>query len=156
MLKIKILILVLLTGCSKEQSTNYYAYLKNNTTHTIVISPYSKGQLVSNNIINLLPSTNFQVANGTFRGLVGNGGFFSKYYDNSDSVRVTFDNSYTITHYNFNNPNPLNSKYYLNTSLRNIINFKSYAFVSKSLSRNRIENNYNFEFIEQDYLDSKP
>ena len=158
MLKTKILIpaFILLVGCFKEQSTNYYAYSKNSTNHTLVIITYLKGQIISSSIINLLPLMSFQVAKGTFRGLVWNGGFSSKYYDAMDSIRVTFDNVYTITHYNFNNPSPLNSKYYLNTSLRNIINFRSYTFESKSLSKNQLENNYNFEFIEQDYLDAKP
>ena len=146
---------VFIVSCRKEQSTNYLANLKNNSTHNIVIRPFANGQVVTNNIITLAQMTNIQIANGSDRGLNGNSGFSSKYFENVDSMRVTFDNMYTITHYG-KTPVSFNNKYYLYTSTRNILNYLSYKFDSKILAKTQWENTYNLEFIEQDYLDAKP
>ena len=146
---------VFIVSCRKEQSTNYYANLKNNTTHQIVIKPYSGGQIVNSNVINLSPSQSFQIANGFDRGLNGNTGFSSKYFVVCDSIRITFDNLYTLTHY-IHTPNTLNNKYYLYSSSRNIFNASNYAYNQKVLSKYQVENTYNFEFKEQDYLVAKP
>ena len=146
---------VFIVGCRKEESTNYKTNLKNISTHNIIIRPFSNGQIVSNNIITLTPNMSIEIANGSDRGLNGNSGFSSKYFENVDSMRVTFDNMYTITHYG-KTPVSLNNKYYLYTSNRNILNYLSYSFDSKILAKTQWENTYNFEFIEQDYLDAKP
>lgn len=156
MKNILFIVLVILTSCNKERSTMYNANLINNTSHSIVIRPYSSGQIVTENVIIIPTLTRKEIANGIDRGINGNSGFSSKYLDNSDSLRVTFDDIYTITHYNFSNPSSLNTRHYLNTSLRNLINYRSYLFDSKSLSKYQVENTYNFEFKEQDYLDAKP
>lgn len=150
-----LIITVLLISCRKEESTNYLANLKNNTNHLIIIKPYSNGQIVNANVINLSSFQEFQIAKGFDRGLNGNTGFRSKYFANCDSIRIIYDNLYTITHY-INTPLLLNNKYCLYSSNRNIFNAVNYAFSQKQLSKYQLENTYNFEFKEQDYLDAKP
>ena len=145
---------VFIVSCTKEESTNYNTNLKNISTHNIIIRPFANGQIVSSNIITLTPNMSIEIANGSLRGLNGNSGFSSKYFENVDSMRVTFDNMYTITHYG-KTPVNFNNKYYLYTSNRNILNYLSYKFDSKILAKTQWQNTYNFEFIEQDYLDAR-
>lgn len=141
-------------SCTKEEITNYYAYLKNKTTHQVEIIPYSNGMGVPANVIILTPDGEKQIANGFDRGIVGNAGFNSGVFSNVDSIQVTFDNIYTITHY-INTPVNLYPKHYLYRSLRNIANYLSYIFKSEDVSKTKRINTYIFEFTEQDYLDAQ-
>lgn len=50
-----ILLAYVLSSCSKEKSTDYYAYLKNTTGHQISIQPYFAGHVIQANIIMLSP-----------------------------------------------------------------------------------------------------
>jgi len=143
-----------LTACIKEKTTSYVVSIKNNSTHQVEIKPYSNGVIVSNNIILLLPTKEIQIAQGSDRGINGNSGFSSKYFAGSDSLRVTFDNLYTITHY-LNAPGSYSNKYYLYSSYRNLLNYMSFAYLAKDISKYRRENTYVYEFKEQDCLDSK-
>ena len=70
--------LFLFSGCQKEDSTIYLAYLKNTTSHQIKIQPYTAGYIVQQNIINLPPGEKFEFAYGHARGLQNDGGFSSK------------------------------------------------------------------------------
>lgn len=141
-------------SCTKEKTTNYSAFLKNGTSHQIVIKGYTNGSVFQNDIIQLAPGETKQIANGTDRGIVENGGFTPYHFQTSDSLRVTFDNQYTLTHY-FKTPSSLYPKHYLYSSLRNIGNYQSYVLQSRDLSKFKRENVYNYEFSEQDYLDAK-
>lgn len=157
-MKYIILLIALLpiTGCTKEKITLYKAYLKNTTSHKIVIRPYFSGVVLPDKVITLLANNNntFEIANGFVRGIVKYG-FSSGYFGGSnDSVIVVFDDIYSITHY-FNTPASLNPKYYLATSHRNIGNPESYKIVSTDLSKYQRENVHTYEFTEQDYLDAK-
>ncbi len=143
-----------LCGCYKEQSTHYYAYLTNNTQHTIEIKPYFQGNTFPSLSITLNPNQTIEIANGVQRGKNPNGGFNSKYISGSDSIRVSFDIQHTITHY-VNTPANLNFKYYLFTSLRNIAYARSYTLEGKDIGKNGRENKYTYTFTEQDYLDAK-
>ena len=155
MKKIAILIYFFgLISCIKEKTTSFTATLRNTTSHQIIIKPYSFGNIVSNNIISLLPNTEFQLAKGFDRGINGNAGFSSMYFENADSLKVTFDNLYSITHY-FKTPATYNNKYYSYSSLRNLGNYLSFNFNSIDISSYKRENTYTYTFVEQDYLDSK-
>ena len=146
---------VLIFGsCRKEDITIYYAYIKNTTTHQIEIKPYSAGMLVTMNVITLSANQDIQIANGTIRGISQNSGFGSKYFANADSLKVTFDGLYSITHY-FITPASFAPKYYLNTSTRNLGNKNSYFLNGVDLSKHRRENTYTYEFSEIDYSDAR-
>src|SRR5215207_10131590 len=108
---LSLVVLMILISCVKEPITNYYAYWKNNTTHTIEVKPFSNGFIVSENAVTLMPNSTTKVAEGSDRGISDNGGFSSKHL-NADSIHVVFDNTYTMTHY-FVTPASLSSKYFL-------------------------------------------
>ena len=143
-----------LVSCQKEYSTTYSAYLKNATNHQIKIQPYTNGNVVTENIINLGPNQQIQIAYGNDRGLENNAGFSSKYFSNADSIIVTFDDLYSISHY-IVTPASLNSKYYLYTSIRNLAQKQSYTYTIEDLSSHSRQNTYNYEFVEQYYLDTQ-
>lgn len=143
-----------LNGCTKEEMTLYYAYLKNTTSHKIEIKPYFGGVASSDKTISLLANETKQIASGFDRGIVGNAGFNSQNLSGSDSLVVVFDNSYSITHY-LNTPTSLSPKYYLFSSNRNLYNKNNYAYSYQDLSKHKRENNYNYNFVEQDYLDAR-
>lgn len=143
----------LFTGCTKEQITFYYAYLKNTTTHKIEIKPYSNGSVNTANIITLLSNENKEIANGTERG-ISNGGFISPYFAGADSLVVVFDNTYSIVHYGLT-PANINPKHYLFLSPRNVGNWRNYQLTTRDISRYKRENIHVFDFIEQDYLDAR-
>jgi hypothetical protein len=148
------LLIFLFVGCTKEQITNYKANLSNTTIHTIVIRPYFGGSVPNNKIITLTPNGTFQIANGTDWGIVNNGGFDSDSFGGSDSIVVTFDNIYSITHYT-TQLTLLASKYYLVSSNRNLYNKNSYLYTYQDPSKTRRESNYLYKFVEQDFLDTQ-
>ena len=147
------LCLFLFSSCIKEKTTSYFTLLKNPTSHKIIIKSYSSGTVDNNHIISLMPNSEFQIANGFDRGIIGNAGFNSPYFENKDSVRVTFDNLYTITHY-FKLPVNFETKYYLYGSNRNLGNYLSYNYSFNDISNYKRDNRYNYIFLEQDYLDA--
>ena len=149
-----IFLTVLLASCIKEDTTNYYAYLKNTTGHQIKIIPYFSGALVQAHIVTLSPNEKKEIANGSARGLQNNGGFSSPYFSGADSLVVIFDSLYSITHYG-SLPATVSRKYYLYSSRRNLGNYLSYQLQAKDISAHMRENTYTFEFVEQDYLDSR-
>ncbi len=140
-------------SCRKEESTNFYAYLKNTTTHKIEVKPYFSGIISSDKVVTLLAGESKQIGLGTDRGIVGNVGFNSQ-FSGSDSLIVIFDNLYSITHY-ANTPNSFASKFYLATSLRSLRNKNSYSYSYRDLSKYQRENEYLYTFVEQDYLDAR-
>ena len=144
----------LFVSCEKEEITNYYAYLKNATTHTIQIQFFSQGQAVNQNTLTLNQDATIRIANGYNRGINTGGGFSSKYFEGVDSIRVLFDNTYRVSHY-LKTPVGLFPKHYLNTSTRNLGNKLSYKLEGKTLSKRKRENTYTYEFTEQDYLFAK-
>ena len=149
-----LMLTMFLASCIKEDSTNYYGYLKNTTNHQIKITPYFSGALIQANIVTLSPNERKEIAYGSVRGLQNGGGFTSKYFSGSDSIIVTFDDLYPISHYLIT-PISLRPKYYLHSSTRNIGNIDSYQVQVKNLSAHIRENIFSFEFVEQDYLDAQ-
>lgn len=146
------LLALLLSSCKKDYNSRYEATLVNKTSHSIRIMFFNSGIVNSKDTIRLAANQSFEIANGSERGTVSSPGFTSNY--NGDSIWVIFDNLYRITHYTVT-PNQTYSKHYLNTSLRNLTNPKSYRFVSTPISSNSNKNEHFYEFIEQDYLDAK-
>jgi hypothetical protein len=148
------LLLFLISSCIKERVTLYKATLVNNSSHKIVVKPYFSSVNPSDKTITLLTNQNFEIAYGTDPGF-GNQGFSSSYFGGpNDSVIVTFDDLYSITHY-FNTPSSLSTKHYLFNSNRNIGNPVSYSLQTNRLSKYQQENIFTYTFIEQDYLDAK-
>lgn len=156
-MKINIVIILLLLfqiGCTKEKITIYKAFLKNTTNHEIKIIPYFSGITYSNKNVILHPGDSVKIGDGFDRGLVNHGGFSSEYLSGSDSLVVSFDNLYTITHY-FTTPSTLSNKHYLYSSGRNLGNYLNWEYSYSDLSKNKREAIYLYKFIEQDFLDAK-
>lgn len=150
-----IAVITLLAGCTKEESTLSYAYLKNGTSHKVEFRPYFSGNVPADKIIILLSNETKEIAKAVFARGKGNHGFSSSYFGGpGDSIIVVFDDLYSITHYS-STPASVNPKHYLFTSLRNIGNPKSYDLQSRDISKYQRENIYTYTFTEQDYLDAK-
>ncbi len=144
----------LIVSCIKEQSTNYYTYLKNTTSHKIEVQPFFGGSIRTDKVIILLAGETKQIAIGTDRGIVGNAGFNSQQLSGSDSIVVVFNNLYKITHY-FTTPTGFSPKYYVLSSPRNLYNKDNYIYTYQDLSKYQRQSDYNYLFIEQDYLDTR-
>lgn len=148
------LLLFLICSCIKERVTVYKATLVNNSSHKIVVYPFFSGVNPSEKTITLLTNQNFEIAYGSVQGL-GTQGFSSTYFGGpNDSVIVTFDDLYSITHY-FNTPSVLAARHYLFSNTRNIGNPASYDLQTNRLSKYQQENIFTYTFTEQDYLDAK-
>jgi hypothetical protein len=153
---ITIIISLILLSCQKERQTSFQAFLINKSGHKIEIRPHFGSTVPSDKIIRLQMNDSFLVGDGFFRGLVAADayGFSSKYLNGADSLRIIFDDVFSITHY-VRTPASFAPKYYLYTSLRNLGNYKSYAATSTVISKTAWYNEYKYTFTEQDYLDAK-
>ena len=151
----KILLLsILFSSCTKEQITLYTSTIENTTSHNVVIKPYFSGIAPQEKMILIMPNQNFQIANGTERGITENSGFYSNYLSGSDSIIIIFDNEYQITHY-FQQPIELAQNYYFLSSPRNLYNKDNYTYTYNDISKNRRESFYLYQIKEQDYLDAR-
>lgn len=148
--------LIAFSTCQVEQQTYYTGFLKNATTsHTIKILFYKSGIVYPNDTLFLLPGQQLEIGRGFQRGLSDKPGFSSGHFGGpNDSSVVIFDNSYRVAHYS-NTPAQLAPKHYINTSLRNIGNPKSYKFETERPSKNSWRKTHHYEFIEEDYLFAK-
>ena len=100
-----------------------------------------------------LPNSSKQIAEGSNRGITGNGGFYSSFIANSDSFIVVFNNTNKISHYN--KVVQFSTKYYTYESKRNLFNLNSYEYSNVDKNKNTRNNQFNYFFTEQDYLDTK-
>jgi hypothetical protein len=146
--------LFFIIGCQKEKSTFYQAYIKNATSHQVKIVPFFSGTTNSNKIILLAAGDSVLVGHGVDWGKVDHAGFNSEYFSGSDSIVVSFDNSYSISHY-FNTPSLFSTKYYLYSSLRNLGNYLSWLYSFHDESKYSRRAFYLYRFTEQDYLDAR-
>jgi hypothetical protein len=142
----------ILAGCEKENTTNYVATIKNNTTHSIEIRPYFGGVSPIEKRINLGSGEAVEVGRGTDRGKGSQG--FSFNFGAPDSMVVVFDGVFKISHY-VNTPINLASRYYLYTSIRNLMNYKSYDYKIIDDSKHEMNVSYTYSFVEQDFLDTQ-
>jgi hypothetical protein len=149
---ISILVVCLLSGCEIEDTTNYVATIKNNTTHNIEIRPYFAGVSPTEKRINLGYGETFEVGNGTDRGK-GSAGFSFK-FGAPDSMVVIFDGTFSISHY-VNTPVNLANRHYLYNSTRNLMNYKSYDYKIIDDSKHEMDVTYTYSFLEQDFLDAQ-
>lgn len=141
------LICVVLFGCIKEYTTHSKAFWENKSSHHIVVTGYHGGVILKDKI-DLAPGENFKVGYGTQRGKDYDG-FGFEYFNNADSLIVTFDNTYKVVHYFINPPNQ-SPKSYLFTSNRNLGYYLSYK--KESNQDKRVTSTvYTYEFTEADY-----
>lgn len=142
-------------GCVKESSTSYTVKLLNSTIHRIEVIPYQNGSIGSSGSIILMADTEFTIANGSRRGIENQGGFDSKYFSSADSVKVIFDDSFTIIHYFSDLPSSPAERYYDYKSNRNLLNLYSYGYSFEDKSKYSRLAFYTYTFTEKDYLDAK-
>lgn len=150
------LISVLLFSCGTrvETATYYKAYIKNTSSHSILISPFSMGNIRQDLVIVLGPDSSKRIANGYDDGIVPVGFGFSAELSVADSIWITFDNSFRMVHYTFT-PAQLSPRYYLYDSTRNLLNIKSWEgeIIGEGKYYRKID--YSYLITEQDYLDAK-
>lgn len=144
-------------SCTREsaQNTHTKATFINKSNHLIKILFYKSGFVYSSDTIKLSLNDSLLFAEGNIKGLRNAPGFISKYAGGpDDSVIVIFDNLYKVSHY-ANEPIQKAAKYYLNSSLRNVVNPNSYRFVSTDFGNDSRLNEHFYTFSEQDYLDAR-
>ena len=144
---------ILCLACEKESSTNYKASLTSTTAHNIEIRPYYGGTSPSNKRVFLGNGEEFEIAEGSNWGK-GDSGFDSKFFGAPDSIIVIFDGTFKCTHY-VNTPGALANRYYLFSSLRNLMNPKSYQYKVLDKSKHEMNVSYTYSFTDQDYLDAQ-
>jgi len=151
--------IVLMSCITEEGSIRYMGYLKNSTNKKIAIISY---KTFSNNI------GGFDYVNDTFY-LHANQELLV--YDNpfkmdkktitktevmfGDSLKVKYNDSFTITHYGNKLPSILTTPNYLLSSNRNMLNTNNYNI--QEIKKTKKITNRKMVFItnEQDYLDAK-
>lgn len=144
--------LLFFASCNKDSVTISNTIFINNTSHSISVFGYNNGLLNQESSFDLNANDIKTVFTLNNRG-IGEGLSFGEYFRPVDSFVVIFDNSFKITHYKptliGNNP-----KNYLFGSNRNIYNDSNYTnsiIIDKKFRR---EWNFEYTFIEQDFLDA--
>lgn len=138
------------SGCIIEETTTHQAYFTNTTNHRIVIVPFQEGAPLNNKIMLLKADTSINVFIITGRGIADPALFQENYFSEADSVVVTFDSTYSITHY-IHTPAHLAPKYYLPDSDRNLYNKSSYLYTSEDLNKHNRRITYYYSFLVSDY-----
>lgn len=143
----QLILLLPLGGCIREKTTHYKAFLKNTTNHHIMMKGYKGGVPVPNDVIELGGSEETKYADGWLRG-EDMPLFFADYFKDVDSIVVTFDNQFKVTHYSVNPPLP-SPKSYGPTDPRNILNYKNFSvsYVTDGITYKF----FTFSFTESDY-----
>jgi hypothetical protein len=151
------LTLVLSMGCLKggdDTQTYTKASWKNESTHTIEIKSYAAGIVQPHHSVQLNPGQEIIIADYMRVGKYSSGlGFSSDYIQGSDSLIVTFDGLYKMSHYIIT---PVNTAihFYTNTSRRHLGNNLSYT-ATETQNDNTTNLVFQYRFIEQDYLDAR-
>ncbi|MEO6833906.1 MAG: hypothetical protein ABI169_16985 [Chitinophagaceae bacterium] len=145
-----------MASCIKEDATSYRAYLKNATSHSILVLPHKNGRVLPTDTIRLVPEQEIVIAEGSERGIKNHGGFHSKYLSigSDDSVIVVFDAILSVSHY-VNLPTATSAKYLKFESLRNILNGSSYDYTYKDINKHLREATYRYTFVDSDYQFAK-
>jgi hypothetical protein len=157
--KLLVILASIAIGCRKENlgSTTTSSYFKNNSNHKVKITFYYTGVTYPDSILLLNSGDSLKFGYDVAEGLLNQSrGLASKYLSQNanDSIVVTFDNLYSITHY-VNTPGSLNTKHYLFASLRNLANVFNWKYTFKDVSKYHRESYLFYYFTEQDYLDAK-
>ena len=93
-----ITLISILSSCIKEKQTVSYLKIINKTNHTISIEPYQHGAILANNIKNIVPNSTLELERNLNRGITGVPVVFHYYFSNIDSLHITWDAQYDITH----------------------------------------------------------
>jgi len=91
-------ILFLSLGCVIERSTRTEAALRNASTHYITMQGYRFGVATNGDRLELGPGEEIEFGDNQARGKNVDG-FSSSHLGDADSVVVTFDQLYKVTHY---------------------------------------------------------
>ncbi len=142
---------IVFTSCIKESMTESSNYFFNSSDHMINVQAFRDGQVLDVSSFTLNGNSEKLVFQ-TINGGIGEGICFCG--GGSDSIVVTFDSLYSITHYtsNFSGSNP--NSYSFN-SKRNIYNGSNYLTILKDVSKFRREWEFKYTFTEQDYIDAR-
>jgi hypothetical protein len=150
-----LVIVCVLSGCTKEDTTLSYAKLYNNSGVKIEVTLFSSGMPLNEYLVRLAPNDSIEVSTNEYmgKGKSNDPGFNNAYFSISDSVIVTFNDSFTITHYR-DTPLVTAAKYYLPSHSRCLLNIKNWAHSSEE-TKHVATSRYQYAFTEQDYLDAK-
>lgn len=146
--------LIFLSACKKDAVTESSSIIKNQTNHTISIQTYKKGEISPELSFEIAPQEEKQV-HFSHKAKEGNHIVsFAYLLGYQDSVKVTFDHTFSIIHYLSIKGNA--EKYIAYESPENLINQKNWeqSVVEKS-SKSGKKYTFTYKFSEQDYLDAK-
>ncbi len=150
-----LLIILVLSSCRYEDSTNTSNFITNNTAHKITLTPYHNGIADNNNIVNINSKESKMVLENNNLGK-GTGYTYASDLAIKDSTYVLFDDTILEVHYSFKeSSNNIHSTGIKSDSNRSIYNENNYIRQIKSENKHNISNEYTFTFTEQDYLDAK-
>jgi hypothetical protein len=149
--QIIILLATLLPSCVIDGHSDIKTNLINQSNHSIQILPYRNGVVEPISITTISLNDTAIVFTWEGKGKVNphDYGYYLSYYD---SVKIVYNNSFTIIHRKANDPNLSGIVY---TNPRNIINSDNYLRSITSETGYSITGYFDFIFTEQDYLDAK-
>lgn len=153
-MKILILILILLlTDCTKEGRSEYYTYMINNTDHHISVKAFFEGNIEPYMSLQIPPHEKKQASYSGGPGSDGEGFSYGPLLGPRDSVLVIFNNTDTIAHYK---PTLIGGakKFYTYDTPRNLYNQKNYTRIIVKKTSNLMICHFFYTFTEQDYLDA--
>jgi hypothetical protein len=132
-------------SCCKSKGDSTFFEFNNNTSHSLTIIPYAKGEVIIS--LDIKPNSLFEASATCSKEIC----FFSG--GKNDSILVLFDGKYKSTHYLFEElPN---KKEIVFSNNRNLFNVKNYKVDKEPNSRCSFKILHNYIFTEQDYLDAK-
>ena len=140
-------------SCKKEEVGHTSSFIKNTTSHKIMLLPFN-GAILDNASIKVInPNTTLEVYNKSVRGKTIEPSF-GTLLQPYDSVVVSYDDTIKIPHIKFNTVYSGNHKVLFTTS-RSISNQNNWTKLITKETRYSLEGNFTYTFIEQDYLDAK-
>ena len=140
-------------GCIKDKVGHTKSLIKNTTMHTIKLLPY-KGATLDNANIKIVPANStVEVYDANVRGKTIEPSF-GTLLQPYDSVLVTYDDIVKIPHIKFN-LSYAGSHRILFTSSRSISNQNNWTKAITNETKNSIQGDFTYTFVEQDYLDAR-
>ena len=144
--------LLFMISCKKEEVGQTKSFIKNSTSHSIKLMPYNGGIFDSTNIKTITSNTTIEMYSANVRGKTVEP-CFGTLLQPYDSVVIVYDNLYKIPHIKFNGISNAPKKV-LFTSSRNISNAANWTKKITNETKYSLEGNFEFTFIEQDYIDA--
>lgn len=146
---------LLLSGClvkdKHDGKTISYASLVNRSGVPVRIEVFSSVDSLNGYSISLMPSDSVQISQNIYMGLgkMNSPGFNNMYFAYADSMIITFDDSFVVTHYR-DRPLAFSDKHYLLQDTRNLINIANWQQAFDE-SKWQLTVYYSYTFAEQDY-----